>query len=278
MENIKILGTGSASGIPHPYCGCESCRVIRNTKGKDVRKRSGVKLSETTLIEFSPDIRSHILDNHIDFNKVENIMITHTHNDHLDIQELIRIKRDINVYVNEQAVEWLKGELERGVKPKHRTKKHEILTHNIIPLNFFEPIKIGEYMATPIIANHTGLCDGERGMNFILKDGRKTLLYASDTGEYPKETMEYLKKCYLDKIIIECTFLKNIEKRNGHHLNVIKLKKLLDELMEAGSIDEKTEICITHFGHDGYMMHDEIEKEFDTWSYNIAVAYDGMDF
>jgi len=278
MKNIKILGTGSAAGIPHPYCGCESCEIIRNNKGKDVRKRSGVKLSDTTLIEFSPDIRSHILDNHIDFNKVKNIMITHTHNDHLDIQELIRIKRDVNVYINKHSVEWLRGELERGVKPKHRLKKHEILTHNIIPMEFFISINVGEYIATPIIANHTGLCDGEQGMNFVLKEGRKTLLYASDTGVYPEETMEYLKGCYLDKIIIECTFLKNIEKKNDHHLNIIKLKELLDELKKADSIDEKTEICITHFGHDGYMMHYEIEKEFSSWSYNIVAAYDGMEF
>lgn len=278
MKTI-FLGTGSASGIPDPFCSCEYCKKVRELGGKNLRKRSSFLLEDRILLDFSPDIRTQIIENKIDFNNIKGIILSHTHNDHLDIQELIKIKDPIHIFVNETSYEWLNSQIKSGIKPKHISKLAERTQHlNITPIKNFQPFKFEGLKFTPIEARHTGLNAGELGMNFIIEDKyNKTRLHASDTGVYSEKTFDFIKNYRFDSIVIECTFL-DCNKDNVDHLDLKTLKEVLTKLQSFDSINSNTPIIITHFGHDPMKTHKEIEELVKKLQFNISVAYDSMEY
>ena len=42
---MLFLGTGAAEGIPTPFCRCRVCENARKKGGKEVRMRSGFRVS-----------------------------------------------------------------------------------------------------------------------------------------------------------------------------------------------------------------------------------------
>ena len=207
MKTI-FLGTGSANGLPDVFCSCDYCNSLRELKGKNIRKRSTFLLGDKILLDFSPDIRTQILENNIDFSKIKGILLSHTHNDHLDIQELIKIKNPMDIYVNSSSEIWLKEQIKNAIKPKHQKNIQEKINHlNIVPMNYHSPFTIEDFEIIPIKAKHTGLNLDECGTNFIIKNGSFIRLHASDTGIYSLKTFEFLKNFKFNDIVIECTFL-----------------------------------------------------------------------
>lgn len=275
MKTI-FLGTGSANGLPDVFCSCEYCNSLRKLKGKNIRKRSTFLLGDKVLLDFSPDIRTQILENNIDFSKIKGVLLSHTHNDHLDIQELIKIKNPMNIYVNSSSEVWLKEQIKTAIKPKHQKNLQEKIGHlNIIPMSYYTPFTIEDFEIIPIEAKHTGLNGDEQGTNFIIKHEKFTRLHASDTGIYSLETFEFLKNFKFDDIVIECTFL-DFQKDNSDHLDIFTLNMVLNRLKDFNCIDSKTPITVTHFGHDPKKTHEEIEKLMKSLNFNISVAYDGL--
>ncbi|MGL5355812.1 MAG: MBL fold metallo-hydrolase, partial [Cetobacterium sp.] len=214
--------------------------------------------------------------NKIDFSRIKGVILSHTHNDHLDIQELIKIKEPIKIFVNENSYDWLNSNIISSIKPKHSAQLIERTKHlNIIKMKNFESFIFEGFEFTPIEAKHTGLNKDEVGMNFIVKYKNKTRLHASDTGVYSEKTFDFLKNYKFDSIVIECTFLDS-NKDNKDHLNIKTLEEVLIKLKNLSSIDSKTPIIITHFGHDPMKTHDEIENLVKKLKFNIYVAYDSM--
>lgn len=275
MKTI-FLGTGSANGLPDAFCSCEYCNSLRELKGKDIRKRSTFLLGDKILLDFSPDIRTQILENSIDFSKIKGVLLSHTHNDHLDIQELIKIKNPMDIYVNSSSEIWLKEQIKVAIKPKHQKNLQEKIGHlNIVSMNYYTPFTVEDFEIIPIEAKHTGLNVGECGTNFIIKQDNHTRLHASDTGVYSLETFEFLKNFKFDDIVIECTFL-DFQKDNADHLDLFTLNIVLNRLKSFDCINSKTPITVTHFGHDPKKTHREIEELMKSLDFNISVAYDGL--
>lgn len=103
--SLKILGSGTSSGVP--LIGC-TCRTCRSKDPKDQRTRSSAylfntKTGESLLIDPSIDHRTHALTHKI--TKVGAVLITHPHNDHIGgIDELRSYnylqKRPLDLYGN----------------------------------------------------------------------------------------------------------------------------------------------------------------------------------
>ena len=60
----------------------------RTLGGKNIRRRSGMMVNDTTLIDFPPDIYALSLELGLDLGSVTDLMITHSHGDHFDVSEL----------------------------------------------------------------------------------------------------------------------------------------------------------------------------------------------
>lgn len=149
---LTFLGTGTSCGVPVIGCQCEVCR---SQDPRDQRTRCSV-LVETehtrVLIDCGPDFRAQILPQ--PFRKIDGILITHSHYDHVGGMDDIRPYcqfGEINVYADPIA---RKGMLEMlpycfaenrypGVPA---IKLHEIYAH--------EPLKIGDLDILPIEVLH----------------------------------------------------------------------------------------------------------------------------
>ena len=78
---VTLLGTGTSQGIPVIGCSCSACTSV---DPRDNRLRSSVLIESNgvhLLIDTSPDLRMQMLDN--DVQKIDAILYTHEHNDHV---------------------------------------------------------------------------------------------------------------------------------------------------------------------------------------------------
>ena len=85
---LTFLGTGTSCGVPVIGCQCDVCQ---STDPRDKRTRCSVLVeSDTTrlLIDCGPDFRTQILPQ--PFRKIDGILITHSHYDHMGGMDDIR--------------------------------------------------------------------------------------------------------------------------------------------------------------------------------------------
>lgn len=78
---ITFLGSGPSLGVPIPTCKCATCTSYDE---KDKRLRSSVLVeidSKNILIDCGPDFRQQAI--RADLRKIDYVLITHKHNDHL---------------------------------------------------------------------------------------------------------------------------------------------------------------------------------------------------
>jgi len=85
---VLFLGTAAAEGVPGLFCGCEVCRIARERGGKDLRTRSSIFIDNTLKIDLPPDTLHHVLAYRLDLSRLQHLLITHTHEDHLALHEL----------------------------------------------------------------------------------------------------------------------------------------------------------------------------------------------
>ncbi len=79
---IEILGSGGGEGYPALFCGCKHCEAARKAGGKSLRSLSQTLIDGKLLIDLPPDTHMHFMENNINFGEIENVLITHVHDDH----------------------------------------------------------------------------------------------------------------------------------------------------------------------------------------------------
>jgi len=106
MMKLTFLGTGTSCGVP--VIGCQ-CNVCTSSDPKDKRTRCSALIeTEHTrlLIDCGPDFRQQIMSQ--PFRKIDGILITHSHYDHMGGMDDIRPYcqfGEINVYADPLARE-----------------------------------------------------------------------------------------------------------------------------------------------------------------------------
>ena len=85
---IQYLGTGAAEGIPALYCHCRVCQKARELKGREIRTRAQTLIDGRLLLDFGPDTYMHTLQYDIELADIYHCLITHTHDDHLYVDDL----------------------------------------------------------------------------------------------------------------------------------------------------------------------------------------------
>ena len=180
---ITILGCGASSGVPH--IGQEF-----PANPKNIRTRCSIHIEgryNSLLIDTSPDLRAQALACNI--KRVDAVLFTHTHADHLhgidDIKAFNFIKQNvIDVYGDEKSMAEITGRFAycfRPPRPEIGWFRPALRAHNITPLQSF---KIGEFEILPFMQNHGNTHSlGYRIGNFI---------YSTDVKDFPLESREIL--------------------------------------------------------------------------------------
>ncbi|KAA6352654.1 Ribonuclease BN [termite gut metagenome] len=79
---IRILGSGTSTGVPEVGCTCEVCT---SCNPKDRRSRTSVLVQTddaNILIDCSPDFREQMMKQDF-FGKIDGVLVTHEHYDHV---------------------------------------------------------------------------------------------------------------------------------------------------------------------------------------------------
>ncbi|WP_256217455.1 MBL fold metallo-hydrolase [Paenibacillus sp. OV219] len=283
-----FLGTGAAEGLPCYYCRCDYCNEVRKRRGKDIRTRSSFRIDGKHQIDFSPDIFSQMNTLGLDVFDLEHLLITHTHEDHFDLAEIIAKEcavdphpRPLNIYLSKPALSWAERLMDGYSTHLSKEQRSELKSRYVlVPLEYYETYSIGELLVTPVKGSHRAFGEGELANNYliVLQSGKR-ILYASDTGWYSEETWGYLEGKKLDMLIMECTF-GGRQDRGMHvegHLDIPNFLLMLERMQAIGLIDAQTPIYATHINHKHDLLHDDMQLVFDQSGFNVQVAYDGLE-
>lgn len=271
--NIRYLGTAAAEGIPALFCNCDLCRKARSIGGKDIRTRSQCLLNDDLLIDFPPDTYHHLLVNNIIPEKIKNIIVTHSHQDHFYPEDLCLyspwftadIKTQMNVYGNKDVFDRFSKTVEREYAKQDMSK---YISFKIIKC--FDKFTIGSYTITALRANHK---IGEECLIYDIEYGGHRILYANDTGiALDGEIWDYFNGVHYNVVSMDCTGVRKEVKK--YHMGLPDNVKFINKLMSIGAVDQTTKKVITHFSHFGGLSHNEIETK--AAPHDFITAYDGM--
>lgn len=267
---LTYYGTAAAEGWPALFCLCPSCERARAAGGRNIRTRSQAAVDGRLLIDLPPDTYHHVLSQGLDLTRFENLLITHAHSDHFCPSELWCRSRGIGTVIRPEApVMTVCGSPQVGAKlasdggaDPERVKFFEL------PL--FLPTRVGAHTVTALPADHD---DGAGSRIHIISDGVKTLLYAHDTGLFPDESMDYIRR---SGVKFDFVSLDDTGCSNGWlhgHMGLVACRMTRAALEECGSAGADTRFALNHFSHNGVETYDEMTALVGG---EFIVSYDGL--
>ncbi|MCQ2431371.1 MAG: MBL fold metallo-hydrolase [Clostridia bacterium] len=288
MTSSVFLGTGAAELYPNPFCGCPTCKRAR--ENGETRLRAAFLLDEKTMIDFGPDVCAASQHYHAPLDRVENVLITHTHEDHfaaptLGVLTMTDMDHTMNFHLSEEGKAWLDRTIEKagdlpgtiGNTALILMKQNRIAFHTMRP---YETYEIGGKQVTPLKTNHYGNSREERALNYLIRWERGTWLYACDTGLYSKENLDFLRSyCNgaLDVIIHEGTFGSLPGVGGSGHMDVASLGTQFRNLRTCQALDDHTRVYLTHINQVQHYSHAEYQSYVDQhMSAHVVVAHDGL--
>ena len=267
---LTYLGTAAAEGIPAVFCGCSLCGQARTLGGKNQRTRSQVLMDDTIIIDFPPDSLMHAQNQKIDFLQYKAILVTHSHQDHWYPYDLMFRRPPYSWGQTHRLEIYGNHRVEQKLNALNYLEDEAMASS--IRMNYVEPyaaFMIGTHAVTPLLANHD---KKEQCYIYMIESGGKRLLYAHDTGLFPEKTMQFIKGIYFDLISMDCT--TGLEKDGNNHMGIADNRELEGTLRSLGCMDDESRIIVSHFSHNGGLLHGDIEKKVEDYGY--IVAYDGM--
>lgn len=272
---IKFLGTAAAEGIPAIFCMCDTCREARKRKGRNIRTRTQAIIDDKLLIDFPGDTYMHCLDNDIELATIKHCLLTHTHSDHLYLDEISMRKPVFSNLSADDVLTFygLAGAMQ-VIDNEIAAKDNKMVKTQV--LTPYTKTQIDEYTVTTIDAIHD---PSSFPAFYIIKDKEgKTILWAHDTNYFSEEMWEYFKanKIKFDLVSLDCTEGNRPEMHYVGHMNLNDNIKLKNKLIEMNCADKNTIFISNHFSHNGFdVLYEDCckiaEKE------GIIVSYDGME-
>lgn len=272
---IQILGTAAAEGIPAIFCNCETCRFAREHQGREIRTRSQALIDDTLLIDFPADTYLHCLRDHINLTQIQHCLITHTHSDHLYLND-ITMKMPgfgeqgypITFYGREGAMQKINGKIHSDMIDPSSVVK-------VQPLELYTPTKIADYTVTAFRALHD---EQSFPCIYAIQDNEgKAMLYGNDTHYFLDEVFEYLEKnpIHFHAVFLDCTF-GALEKMTWvGHMCLNDNLRIAKRLKELGCADENTLFYSHHFSHNAVGVK-YAEFSETAAKHGFLTTYDGM--
>lgn len=269
---ILFLGTAAAEGWPGIFCRCAVCRRAREAGGRNIRTRSSCIIDDTLMVDFPPDTYLHALKNNLSLDKIAHLIITHSHEDHFFPADL-RMRRQPFAHLAADSVPRLTVYGNSAVSQALAFAETEPDMPAVLAIREvrpFQPFTAGTACITPLLAAHM---ENEQCFLYLINSNGKTLLYGHDTGYFPEQTWEFLAGTHLDAALFDCTY--GPEDNDIGHMGFPAVRRVRDRLVSQGSGDAQTRWVITHFSHNGGLLHEELEALASP--HGFLTAYDGLE-
>lgn len=267
---IRFMGTAAAEGFPAIFCKCGNCMRARELGGKNIRATTCTMIDDSILVDFGPDILSHVHSHRLQLADLDGIIITHSHEDHFYAGDLNLARSPFGYFEREGNI------MVCGSQKVRKMYESDISAENayeFFEVQPFTPFKIGDYTIHPMLAEHGD--KDEDCFIYAIESGGKTFLNGNDTNIFPDTTWEYLKGLKFDAVALDTTTGINPPKPPGKsgHMDITAVKSVKDRMIKMGCADEGTVFVMNHFSHNGGIMHHEFEKMGK--ALGLLPAYDG---
>lgn len=244
--NIRFLGTGTSTGVPHIGCACPVCT---SSDMKNQRLRTSALFTEgeqSVLIDCGPDFRQQALLAQI--THLDAVLITHEHYDHMWGIDDLRTLGNNNIYAEKRVLDTLKKNMPYCFGENRYPGSPILQLHEVTP---FQSFTLKSIEITPIRVMHARLP--------ILGYRLNNCAYITDMKSMDEEVMQHLQG--LDVLII------NALRHTPHpsHIN-------LDEACEWAQRIGASHTYLTHCSHD-IGLYQDVEEHLPD---NIHLAYDGL--
>ena len=268
---IKFMGTAAAEGLPAIFCKCGVCMKARELGGKNIRATTCTMIDDNILIDFGPDILSHMHSHRLSLTELDAIIITHSHEDHFYAGDMNLARSPFGYFERSNKIKVY------GNRKIQQMFERDIAGDNeleFVEARPFEPFEINGYTIHPMLAEH-GDAD-EDCFIYAIQSGGKTFLLGNDTNIFPEATWEYMKGLKFDAAALDTTTGVNPPKPPGKsgHMDITVVKKVKDRMIEMGCADDNTVFVMNHFSHNGGLMHHEFEALGS--GLGLVPAYDGL--
>ena len=246
---LTFLGTGTSCGVPTIGCQCYTCSST-DPHDKRLRCSALIETAQTRLlIDCGPDFRQQIMPQ--PFRKIDGILITHAHYDHMGGMDDIRPYcqfGEINVYADPIARQGMLQMLPYCFAEHRYPGVPAIQLHEIRPHEVF---RIGDLEIVPFQVMHHDLP--------ILGYRIGSLAYITDMKTIAPEELPYIEGC--DTLVV------NALRQKPHHSH-----QTLDEAVAFAKRVGARQTWLIHSSHD-IGRHAEVNASLPA---NIQMAYDGQ--
>lgn len=266
---LFFLGTAAAEGYPAVFCNCARCAEARSLGGRNIRLRSAVLINDDLLIDFGPDLLASAQRFGRSLGQVTTALVTHAHSDHFALSNIhfrapaftggapLPVMRMFGPREVAAALPSAPDELE-----KHRLE--------VQPARAFERWQRGGYRIEAYRAHHA--VDSLETLFYSVDDGRRALLYASDTGAFPADTWQALAGKSFDVIVMEETMGEGVY---DQHMAFDTFLETAARLRAQGHLRPGGRLIATHMSHSGNPTHEKVEAVLNP--HGVEVAYDGLE-
>lgn len=251
MAKLTFLGTGTSCGVPTLGCSCDVCTSI-DPRDKRLRTSALVETENTRLlIDCGPDFRQQMLSK--DFRKIDGILITHSHYDHVggidDLRPYCRFG-DIDIYADEISVSSLRQTMPYCFAEKKYPGVPSINLHTLHP---HDRLHIGDFDITAFEVIH--------GKLPILGYRIGNLAYITDMKSISDEETAFIKDA---NILVE----NALRWEKPHHSH-----QLVGDAVAFARLVGAKHTYLVHANHD-IGRHEDISRRLPD---DIHYAYDGLE-
>lgn len=239
---IQLLGTGSADGWPNPFCTCDSCESQR--AHHIVRLNSSALIDDVLLIDPGPHVSAACALHGANLSGVQNILVTHGHPDHCAPSLMLFHQWTVSpspvaIWGPPTALEefgdWLAPNQSVSLNPVVPGDVIDLGSHTVHALAAAHAHGDGDVMAIEALIYRIHGVDG-------------VTLYATDTGPLPERTIDSLRECPIDVVLVDATFGTRSAAGTGHH-NFSTMERELIRLRSVEAITSQTQVIATHLSH-----------------------------
>jgi phosphoribosyl 1,2-cyclic phosphate phosphodiesterase len=266
MNKITILGSGTSTGVPILGCNCVVCKSTER-RNKRFRTSALIELADgkKILIDASPDLRTQLLNNHVE--SLNAIIITHDHADHTHGMDDLRpfgfkAGKALPVFMDESAAKDLRRKFPYIFDRHNYFQNKEVLGGGIPLLD----INLTQEGPEKILGEDFTFFSLPHGHENTLGILHQKLAYIVDCREIPEPALQKLSDAKLEILIIDCL-------RPTPHQTHLHLDRTLEYIER---IRPKTAV-LTHLGHewDYLNLTQELKKRGVK---NTFPAVDGQSF